>query len=180
MLRIRNYFIVFVVVFAISSAYAVIGVQDANAQSTMGDLIKRIEALESKGGGGNVTAPKIKGIKIGGSIRHRFELQHEFGNFPAGGFGTPVTDSAADDYTEDFTVQRVRLYFDLDVNDNVRGFIKFQDVRTWGFEETQNTPDSAGSGTVGNLGRVDLLEGYAEVKSFGFITASLQGSIVGE
>jgi hypothetical protein len=49
----------------------------------------------------------------------------------------------------------------------VRGFIKFQDVRTWGFEETQNTPNSAGSGTVGNLGRVDLLEGYAEVKSFG-------------
>ena len=60
MLRIRNYFIVFVVVFAISSAYAVIGVQDAKAQSTMGDLIKRIEALESKGGGGNVTAPKTR------------------------------------------------------------------------------------------------------------------------
>lgn len=125
MLRIRNYFIVFVVVFAISSTYAVIGVQDAKAQSTMGDLIKRIEALESKGGGGNVTAPKIKGIKIGGSIRHRFELQHEFGNFPGGSLGAPVTDSAADDYTEDFTVQRVRLYFDLDVNENVRGFIKF-------------------------------------------------------
>jgi hypothetical protein len=174
MLRIRNYFIVFVVVFAISSAYAVIGVQDAKAQSTMGDLIKRIEALESKGGGGNVTAPKIKGIKIGGSIRHRFELQHEFGNFPAGGLGAPVKDAAADDYTEDFTVQRVRLYFDLDVNENVRGFIKFQDVRTWGFEETQNTPNSAGSGTVGNLGRVDLLEGYAEVKSFGFITPALE------
>jgi hypothetical protein len=86
MLRIRNYFITFAVVFAISSAYAVIGVQDAKAQSTMGDLIKRIEALESKGGG-NVTAPKIKGIKIGGSIRHRFEIQHDFGNFPAGGLG---------------------------------------------------------------------------------------------
>ena len=49
MMKIRNYFIAFAVVFAISSAYALIGVQDAKAQSTMGDLIKRIEALESKG-----------------------------------------------------------------------------------------------------------------------------------
>ena len=136
MLRIRNYFITFAVVFAISSAYALIGTQDAKAQSTMGDLIQRIEALESKGGGGNVTAPKIKGIKMGGSIRHRFELQNEFGNFPAGAAGAAVKNSATDDYTEEFTVQRVRLYFDLDVNENVRGFIKFQDVRTWGFEET--------------------------------------------
>ena len=77
MLRIRNYFIAFAVVFAISSAYAVIGVQDAKAQSTMGDLIQRIEALESKGGGGNVTAPKIKGLKIGFSIRHRAELRDD-------------------------------------------------------------------------------------------------------
>jgi hypothetical protein len=168
MLRIRNYFIMVAVVFAISSAYAVIGVQDAKAQSTMGDLIQRIEALESKGGG-SVTAPKIKGIKIGGSIRHRFELQHEFGSVPTGSAGTGVTDSAADDYVEDFTVQRARLYFDLDVSKNVRGYIKFQDVRTWGFEE-----NSAGSGTVGNLSRVDLLEGYAELKNLGDLTSALE------
>ena len=77
MLRIRNYFIAFAVVYAISSAYAVIGIQDAKAQSTMGDLIKRIEALESKGGG-NVTAPKIKGLKISGHIRTRFEANANF------------------------------------------------------------------------------------------------------
>ena len=77
MLRIRNYFITFAVVFAISSAYTVVSVQDAKAQSTMGDLIKRIEALESKGGG-NVTAPKIKGLKISGHIRTRFEANANF------------------------------------------------------------------------------------------------------
>ncbi len=77
MLRIRNYFITFAVVFAISSVYAVVGVQDAKAQSTMGDLIKRIEALESKGGG-NVTVPKVKGLKISGHIRTRFEANANF------------------------------------------------------------------------------------------------------
>jgi len=176
-MKIRNYFITFAVVFAISSAYALIGIQDAKAQegAALGDLIKRIEALESKGGGGNVTAPKINGIKMGGSIRHRFEVQSDFGNFPAttaGAVGT--TNSATDDYTEDFTVQRVRLYFDLDVSKNLRGFIKFQDVRTWGFEETQGTPNSAGSGTVGNLSRVDLLEGYVDLKNLGDLTSALE------
>ena len=85
MLRIRNYFIMVAVVFAISSAYAVIGVQDAKAQSTMGDLIQRIEALESKGGG-NVTAPKVKGLKISGHIRTRFEANADF--LKPGGTGT--------------------------------------------------------------------------------------------
>ena len=158
-MRIRNYFIAFAVVFAISSAYALIGVQDAKAQSAGSgaaytDLIKRIEALEESGGG-NVTAPKIKGIKMGGSIRHRFEMQHEFG-------GTG-------DYVEDFTLQRVRLYFDLDVNKNVRGYIKLQDVRTWGIEES-----AAGNGTVGNLGRVDLLEGYVDLKNLGDLSSALE------
>ncbi len=86
MLKIRNYFIAFAVVFAISSVYALIGAQDAKAQSTMGDLIKRIEALESKGGG-NVTAPKSKGLKISGHIRTRFEANADF--LKPGGAGTP-------------------------------------------------------------------------------------------
>ena len=77
MLRIRNYFITVAVVFAISSAYAVVGVQDAKAQSTMGDLIKRIEALESKGGG-NINAPNVRGLKLSGHIRTRFEANANF------------------------------------------------------------------------------------------------------
>ena len=110
MLRIRNYFIAFAVVFAISSAYALIGAQDAKAQSTMSDLIQRIEALESNGGG-NVTAGKIRGLNIGFNVRHRFELRDDNG----GAKSAP---------TSDFTLQRVRLSFDADVNKNVRGLIK--------------------------------------------------------
>ena len=74
MMKIRNYFIAFAVVFAISSAYALIGVQDAKAQSTMGDLIQRIEALESKGGS-NVTTGAKK-LKIGLAIRTRMEVNY--------------------------------------------------------------------------------------------------------
>jgi hypothetical protein len=137
---------------------------------SLSDALKRIEALESRSGGGNVSAPKIRGLKIGGTIRHRFELQHEFGNVPAGSAGSVgAIRSAAKDYVEDFTLQRVRLYFDLDVNKNVRGYIKFQDVRTFGFEES-----AAGSGTVGNLQRTDINEAYVELRNLGDLTPALE------
>lgn len=82
MLKIRNYFIVFAVVVAISSAYALVGVQDAKAQAAGSgaaytDLIKRIEALEADAVG-NVTAGDITGLKIGFEVRHRFENQVQF------------------------------------------------------------------------------------------------------
>ena len=133
MLGIRNYFIAFAVVFAISSAYAVIGVQDAKAQSTMGDLIKRIEALESKGGG-NVTAPKVKGLKISGHIRTRFESNADWlkkgggasaptrqssGLFtstltaPIAGGGDSDESSLGVARSHNYVVQRVRLGFDF-------------------------------------------------------------------
>jgi len=133
MLRRRNYFIAFAVVFAISSAYAVIGAQDAKAQSTMGDLIKRIEALESKGGG-NVTAPKVKGLKISGHIRTRFESNADWlkkgggasaptrqssGLFtstltaPIAGGGDSDESSLGVARSHNYVVQRVRLGFDF-------------------------------------------------------------------
>ena len=133
MLRIRNYFIAFAVVFAISSAYALIGTQDAKAQSTMGDLIKRIEALESKGGG-NVTAPKVKGLKISGHIRTRFESNADWlkkgggasaptrqssGLFtstltaPIAGGGDSDESSLGVARSHNYVVQRVRLGFDF-------------------------------------------------------------------
>ena len=151
MLRIRNYFIAFAVVFAISSAYAVIGVQDAKAQSTMGDLIQRIEALESKGGGSNVTAGKIKGLKIGFSIRHRAELRDD---------NSGNKNSA----TSDFTLQRMRLNLDANVNKNVRGYVQLQDVRTWGAEQS----------TAGNLARVDLIQGYVDLRNLGDVSSALE------
>ncbi|MGR3173313.1 MAG: alginate export family protein [Candidatus Scalindua sp.] len=152
MLRIRNYFIAFAVVFAISSAYALIGVQDAKAQEgvAMSDLIKRIEALESKGAG-NVTAGKIRGLKIGFSIRHRFELRDN-----NGGDKTSAT--------SDFTLQRMRINFDADVNKNVRGYVQLQDVRTWGAEQ----------GTAGNLARVDLIQGYVDLRNLGNLSSALE------
>jgi hypothetical protein len=141
MLRIRNYFITSAVVFAISSAYAVIGVQDVKAQSTMGDLIQRIEALESKGGG-NVTAPKVKGLKISGHIRTRFEANADFlkpggagtaapsrqssGLFtrtltaPLGGGGDTDETALGVARSHNFVMQRIRLGFDFDINKNVR------------------------------------------------------------
>ncbi|MGR3302657.1 MAG: alginate export family protein [Candidatus Scalindua sp.] len=153
MLRIRNYFIAFAVVFAISSAYALIGAQDAKAQegAAMTDLIKRIEALESKGGAGNVTAGKIRGLKIGFSIRHRFELRDN-----NGGDKTSAT--------SDFTLQRTRINFDADVNNNVRGYVQLQDVRTWGAEQS----------TAGNLARVDLIQGYVDLRNLGSLSSALE------
>jgi len=70
MTKFRNYFIIFASVFAITAACAM---QDVKAQDSMSDLIKRIEALESKpAAGGNVTAGKIRGLKIGLNLRHRY------------------------------------------------------------------------------------------------------------
>jgi len=173
MLKIRSYFIAFAVVFAISSAYTLVGIQDANAQA-YDDLLKRIEALESKGGG-NVTAPNITGIKIGLEIRHRFEARQQ--DFSTTGL-TPTksattgqwqyltTDAGTAHRTRqpafEFTLQRTRLHFDADVNKNVRAFIKLQDTRTFGE-----------AGTVTNLGRVDLLEGYAELRNLGDLSPLL-------
>ena len=178
MLRIRNYFIAFAVVFAISSAYALIGAQDAKAQEgvAMSDLIKRIEALESKGGGGNVTS-KIRGIKIGLNLRHRYENRtNDFadngGTTTRGADGrVTLSDLAGRAHQTrkaafDFTLQRVKLSFDMDVNKNVMARVVFQDVRTFG-EEGGN------AGTTGNLQRTDIQEGYVQLRNLGDITPLL-------
>ena len=83
MMKIRNYFIIAVSVFAITSACALVGVKDVKAQEgpALTDLIKRIEALEAKpSGGGNVSAGilnSIDGMKIGFDLRHRFEIRDQ-------------------------------------------------------------------------------------------------------
>ena len=178
MLRIRNYFIAFAVVFAISSAYAVIGVQDAKAQegAALGDLIKRIEALESKGGG-NVTAGKIRGLKIGFNVRHRYEARsNDFRvntNVPTlqtdGTYRYSRAQQAGQAHrsripTIDFTLQRARLSFDADVNKNVRAYINLQDVRAFG----------EGRNTSGNIAGTDLSEGYVELRQLGDLSSLLE------
>jgi hypothetical protein len=111
--------------------------------------------LESRSVGGNVNAPKIRGLKIGIDLRHRFELRDDDGGDKRSA-------------TSDFTLQRMRLSLDADVNKNVRGFVKLQDSRTFGAE------GSLGNGTVGNLARVDLLEGYAELRNLGDLSPLLE------
>jgi hypothetical protein len=124
---------------------------DVGAGSSLSDALKRIEALESRSGGGNVTAGKIRGLKIGFSIRHRFELRDDsVGNKDAA--------------TSDFTLQRTRLHFDADVNKNVRAYMQLQDVRTWGAEQS----------TAGNLARVDLIQAYVDLRNLGDISSALE------
>jgi hypothetical protein len=196
MLKIRNYFIAIAVVFAISTAYALIGVQDAKAEAAGSgaaytDLIKRIEALEANGAG-NVSAGKIRGLNIGFDVRHRFEVRAEdfaaatgaaafetvAGTIAAGtvagerilSTGPAVAGATGrTNETIDFTLQRVRLTFDADINKNVRAFINLQDQRVFG-EEGQAF---GATGTLGNLGRTDLLEGYVEARNLGDLSPIL-------
>src|SRR3990172_8154565 len=174
MLKIRNYFIVAAVVFAISSAYTLVGIQDAKAEAAGSgaaytDLIKRIEALEANGVG-NVSAGDITGLKIGFDIRHRYEQRsQDFASIGSTSYST-TTGSFIREYSglggsaersrkvdQDFTLQRIRLTFDADINKNVRGFIMLQDSRTFGEETT----------TIGNLQRTDIQEAYAELRNLG-------------
>ncbi len=177
MVKIRSLCIAFASIVAVSSMCLLTGMQDAKAYEdvSMEDMMKRIEALEARSGG-NVTAPDIRGMKINFDIRHRFEQRTQ--DFSNTGL-TPVRNSTTGQwqYTTsqgglaertrkadfEFTLQRVRLSLDADVNKNVRGFINLQDSRTFGAEQS----------TVGNLGRTDLLEGYIELRNLGDLSPML-------
>ena len=177
MIKFRNYFIIFASVFAITAACAM---QDVKAQDSMSDLIKRIEALESRpAAGGNVTAGKIRGLKIGLNLRHRMEIRSQdfnrtsFGSSTQSGangvrtksqFGTTGGTSAhaTRKPTQDFTLQRMRLSFDMDINKNVMARVMFQDVRTFGDQ-----------GITGNGERTDVQEGYVQLRNLGDINSLL-------
>ncbi len=166
----------------------------ATYDSSYANLLNRIEALESRSGG-NVTAPKIRGLKIGFEIRHRFEERTRAANISTGSSrtsgavvgarnafllspvtplvgttpGTPGTvhqGAAKRGIREDneFILQRVRIYLDADLNKNVRGYVKLQDSRTFGAEQS----------TTGNLSRVDLLEGYVDLRNLGDLSPMLE------
>ena len=174
MTKFRNYFIIFVSVFAITAGCAIVGMQDVKAQDGMSDLIKRIEALEAKpAGGGNVTAGKIKGLKIGLNLRHRYEIRSQDFNATGGTYtqaanGNRTLASLATSAhrtrkpTTDFTLQRMRLSFDMDINKNVMARVMFQDVRTFG-----------DTGITTNGERTDVQEGYVQLRNLGDINPLL-------
>jgi hypothetical protein len=137
----------------------------------MSDLIKRIEALESKpAAGGNVTAGKIRGLKIGLNLRHRYENRSQdfnrtsFGSSTQGANGVRTKTSMATSAhatrkpAQDFTLQRMRLSFDMDINKNVLARVMFQDVRTFG-----------DSGITSNNSQTDVQEGYVQLRNLGDI-----------
>jgi len=183
-LRIRNYFIAFAVVFAISSAYAVVGVRDAKAQSTMGDLIKRIEALESKGGG-NINAPNVRGLKLSGHIRTRFEANSNFfsnaGAMPTRSGNTDTFVRAATNPIdaggsstqkslgvlrhENFVVQRIRLGFDYDVNKNVLVHAMIDSNRAFGGDQSTIQADANDT--------VSMKQAYFKLRNLGDLLPSL-------
>ncbi|MCP5004880.1 MAG: hypothetical protein GY941_13195, partial [Planctomycetes bacterium] len=75
MSKMRGLILTFALMIVFSALCALVCTQDAKAEgegSAYGDLLSRIEALESRPTG-NVTAPKIRGVKMGINIRHRFE-----------------------------------------------------------------------------------------------------------
>jgi hypothetical protein len=182
MMKIRNYFIAIAVVFAISSAYALIGVQDAKAQESaaLGDLIKRIEALESSGGSNITTAAKK--LKIGMAIRTRAEVKRAWmvstgatrtkGTNGVHTLSTPnpetahtVADRAHSGIAEthEFTLQRVRLSFDFDVNKNVAAKMIISDNRTFG-----------GTGSTTGTGELNMTQGTVDLKNLGDISPLLE------
>ncbi len=190
MTKIRNYFIIAAAVFAISSAYALVGAKDVKAQEgpALSDLIKRIESLESRPGS-NVTAGKgkIKGLNIGLHIRHRYEIRDQMivdgnglGTVSRGSGGNVgrtnrgpasgnLTGAAATNTgragTEDFTLQWVHMNFDFNVNRNVRAFVELQDVRTFGVDQS----------TVGNNRRgTQVQEGYVELRNLDNVSSVLK------
>jgi hypothetical protein len=172
MTKFRNYFIIFASVFAITAACAM---QDVKAEDSLSDLIKRIEALESKPAGGNVTAGKIRGLKIGLNLRHRMEIRsQDFMGMSAQSTVTQETNGTRTlgsmagrahrtrKPTQDFTLQRMRLSFDMDINKNVMARVMFQDVRTFG-----------DSGITGNNSQTDVQEGYVQLRNLGDINSLL-------
>ena len=170
MTKFRNYFIIIASVFAITATCAM---QDVKAQDSMSDLIKRIEALESRpASGGNVTAGKIRGLKIGLNLRHRVEIRSQDFNSTGGTYrqqnGIRTFSMNSDSAhrtrkpTQDFTLQRMRLNFDMDINKNVLARVMFQDVRTFG-----------DSGITTNNSRTDVQEGYVQLRNLGDINSLL-------
>lgn len=100
-----------------------------------------LEAMIDQACTSNVSAPGMLDLVIGGAIRVRFEDRTNFD------FNSDRGDNL------EYTLLRTRLWFDLNVTENLRAFIELQDSRYFG-EEHKVIADTEG---------VDLLAGYIDI-----------------
>ncbi|MGR3310077.1 MAG: alginate export family protein, partial [Candidatus Brocadiales bacterium] len=130
--------------------------------------IKAVKPAAAPAITGNVYSDLSRKIKIGGEIRARFE---SFYNFD---FDGSPNDSHGESGHNEITLLRTRLNFDADVNDYLRAYLELQDNRAFGDEDDFHAGQGRKlgtelslnpRGTMGNLGRVDLLQGYMELRS---------------
>ncbi|HHT9124627.1 MAG TPA: alginate export family protein [Candidatus Brocadiia bacterium] len=153
---------------------------------TLKDELKSIKAVKSEEAPaitGNVYSELSRKIKLGGEIRTRFEglMNFDFTGSPNDTF------SSSEGSFRDITLLRTRLNVDADINDYLRAFLELQDNRAFGDEDelegvkssrnsgTSPSPAALQRGTLGNLGRVDLLQGFVELKSFSPVSSTLSG-----
>jgi hypothetical protein len=105
----------------------------------------------------NLFAPLSERIEITGEVRVRGEYRSVVDY---------KTDSGIDGDTS-FTLLRTRLTVDAKVNDWLRGYVQFQDSRTFG-EEFSTTADNRSSFDNHDTG-TDLHQGYFDARLDGFL-----------
>lgn len=147
---------------------------------TLRDELKSIKAVKPEVAPaitGNVYSELSRKIKLGGEVRARFE---SFYNFDFKGSPNDTFDDREGSHRE-ITLLRTRLNLDADVNDYLRAYLELQDNRAFGDEDEGNDggrktgtdPFLNPRGTMGNLGRVDLLQGFLELKSLAPVSSAL-------
>jgi len=190
----------FASVVAFSTTCLLFVTQDANATTPQGsgsaysDLLARIEALESRPTG-NVTAPDIRGVKIGMNLRHRFEMRDQMirdGQEISTGVG-PGTPGDLGNVTllANGTLQRgAGPGTPTGFNETNVGRVETTEfVLQWArisldadisknvraFIELQDVRTfGEEESTVGNLMRTDVQEGYVELRNLGDICDALK------
>ncbi len=194
----KSLYMAFASAFAVSAMCLLFGMQDVKADvgvsgGSLSDVLKRIEALESRSGGGNVNAPNIRGLKISGHIRTRFEANSNFmsntGAIPTAGASgiyvrgatLPTTGISGNKSLgvkrhENYVVQRVRLAFDFDVNKNVLAHVMIDGNRTFGGDQDTIQGNQTGGGTTAKYETnttASIKQAYFKLRNLGDISPFL-------
>ena len=114
--------------------------------------LSNVPSFDSAQGDPSLT-PGSQGLRISGQVLFRGEIRHHL-----------YTDDSNGEESYNLVRQRTRLRFDADVIENIEVTVEFQDVRTWGQEQS----------TVGYLGNVDLKRGFVLFKNLAEKPVDLQ------